>query len=115
MILRGVIKTIIALFCVWHMTAIGIYSLYGVENVPVLSWLDSKREYVRPYTLITSQWQRWNLFSPDPLRRVIQMSIEAEFNGKWQTMTVINEKECWVLASGNRAQNTTSHGRRIDG
>lgn len=90
MLLRAVLKTLIALFCVWHMTAIGIYSLYGVDEYPVLSWLHSKREYVRPYVLITSQWQRWNLFSPDPLRRVIEMDIDIIQNGEWRTVESIH-------------------------
>lgn len=90
-LLRGFLKTLIALFCVWHMAAIGIYSLYHVDNYPVLNWLNSKRDIFRPYILTTSQWQRWNLFSPDPLRRVIQMTIEQQINGQWETVAVINE------------------------
>lgn len=92
MLLRTIVKTLIALFCLWHMAAVGIYSLYGVEDYPILAWLDSKRSHVRPYVLITSQWQRWNLFSPDPLRRVIQMSIDAQIKGSWRPAAVINEQ-----------------------
>lgn len=73
------------------MAAIFIYSLYQVDDYPILAWLDSKRSYVRPYVLITSQWQRWNLFSPDPLRRVIELDIEILRNENWQKVRTINE------------------------
>ena len=90
-ILRGFGKLCIAAFCLWHMTAIGIYSLFNVEQYPILKWLDSKREHVRPYILVTSQWQRWNLFSPDPLRRVIEMDFEVYKEGRWQVVRTLNE------------------------
>lgn len=40
---------------------------------------------------MTSQWQRWNLFSPDPLRRVVEMDIEQNINGRWIIVHTINE------------------------
>ncbi|MCA9370621.1 MAG: hypothetical protein KC680_01520 [Candidatus Peregrinibacteria bacterium] len=89
--LRALVKTCIALFCIWHMAATGVYSLYHVEGQPFLNWLDGKRDYVKPYVLTTSQWQRWNVFSPDPLLRVIQLTVE-QYNGQtWQPVAVINE------------------------
>lgn len=90
-IARGIIKVCIALFCIWHMSAIFIYSLFNVDEVPVLAWAESKRPYIRPYILITSQWQRWNLFSPDPLRRVIELDIEILYNNEWQRLMTIDE------------------------
>lgn len=90
-IVRGIIKVCIALFVVWHVTAVGIYSLYHVDDQPVLHWLDSKRTYFRPYILATSQWQRWNLFSPDPLRRVIEMTIKQWNGHDWETIGVLNQ------------------------
>lgn len=101
-ILRGFLKVCIALFVVWHITAIGIYSLYHVDEQPVLKWLDSKRSIVRPYVLATSQWQRWNLFSPDPLRRVIEMTISKQrADGSWEEVLVLNEDNVgfWQRAS----------------
>lgn len=89
--LRRFLKIVIAAFVVWHMTAIFLYSLYNVEEVPVLEWLYSKRPTVRPYVLATSQWQRWNIFSPDPLRRVIEMHIDQKIDGSWSTVNILNE------------------------
>lgn len=79
------------------MTAIGIYSLYHVEEQPILAWLDSKREYVKPYVLITSQWQRWNLFSPDPLRRVIQITVTKKVDGNWEHVGTFNRETVGLL------------------
>ena len=90
--LRGLIKVAIALFVVWHIAATFIYSLYHVENVPPLQWLTTQRRHVRPYILITSQWQRWNLFSPDPLRRVIEKEIDRKApNGTWVKIYTLNK------------------------
>ena len=90
--LRGLTKVAIALFVVWHMSATFMYSLYHVENVPVLAWLYEKRPLIRPYVLATSQWQRWNLFSPDPLRRVIEFEFDQKIDGSWVNVYTLNEK-----------------------
>lgn len=90
-ILRPLFKVAIAVFCLWHMAAIGIYSLVNVQDIPVLSWLDRHRDIVSPYVLSTSQWQRWNLFSPDPLRRVIALDIQRMNNGQWHTYKTVDE------------------------
>lgn len=89
---RGIIKVSIALFVVWHMFALGIYSLTSTEGYPALEWLNTKRSFVRPYVLMTSQWQHWNLFSPNPLRRVTEMDFKKYENGKWETVLILNEK-----------------------
>lgn len=73
------------------MAAIFIYSLYNVQDYPVLAWLDSKRSHIRPYALTTSQWQRWNLFSPDPLRRVIEMDFHIYVEGEWLLVKTLSE------------------------
>lgn len=72
------------------MAAVGIYSLQNVNSQPVLRWLEQKQYIVRSYMLATSQWQRWNLFSPDPLRRVIVMQVEAQTNEGWHTIRTID-------------------------
>ncbi len=52
--------------------------------VPTL-WVTSHlQKKVRPYVMATGMWQRWNLFSPDPLRRVSTFHLEAQDeNGEW--------------------------------
>ena len=100
-IIRGLLKAVIACFVLWHMTAVLLYNLYDVDDVPVLGWLQEHRNIARPYLLITSQWQRWNLFSPDPLRRVIEMDIDINLNGEWKTMHTVshNTVSWWQRAS----------------
>lgn len=82
-LLRAFVKTCIVLFSLWHMAAIGVYSLQNVDSQPVLKWLEQKQYIFRPYVLATSQWQRWNLFSPDPLRRVTEMRIDRQIFDTW--------------------------------
>jgi len=38
---------------------------------------------VTPYLQLTSQWQLWDLFAPDPLRRVTLYRIEEQKDGEW--------------------------------
>lgn len=81
-------KVTIILFCLWHMTAVAVYAIPGESQSSIKKFLN---EYVNPtvvpYLLITSQWQQWNLFSPDPLRRVMTYEIEIG-NG---------EPDGWIL------------------
>jgi hypothetical protein len=85
------------------MLAIALYSPTDTERKKVKTWFASQEWYqpfkepyanayrwtVRPYVLLTSQWQRWNLFSPDPLRRVTNVSIEQLQNRTWQDVVVL--------------------------
>ncbi len=78
-------KTLIVLFCLWHATAIALYSIPDEALDPVSTYLrDYGRPIVRPYIFTTSQWQLWNLFSPDPLRRVTFHGIEIQEGELWR-------------------------------
>lgn len=92
--LRTFAKTGIALFCVWHMAAIGLYSLPGDANDRVSRWLnDNVTGHVVPYMLMTSQWQQWNLFAPNPLRRIVFYRVETEnAQGNWAYVASVNDK-----------------------
>lgn len=89
---RIVAKILVVAFCLWHIAAIGVYSLYDVQGHPVLEWFDKQRKIFRPYILTTSQWQRWNLFSPDPLRRVIEFKIDLydEKDRQWHEISEVS-------------------------
>lgn len=102
--LRLFAKTGLALFCVWHMAAIAIYSIPG-ESKDRLSRALSERfaPRVAPYVLITSQWQQWNLFSPNPLRRVIFYSVERlTSSNEWQPVATINDRTYGILRHAAR-------------
>jgi hypothetical protein len=83
-------RTIIAVFFVWHATAIGVYALPWVATDTVTTSIKkSVGPYVHPYVLWTSQWQQWNLFSPDPLRRVSQYTIHEKRGDEWVRIETI--------------------------
>lgn len=92
---------IIPVFCLWHMVAIAAYLIPGNATFPVLSyWLpgianlpwmhgviNPIKQATSPYVLITSQWQIWDIFSPNPLRRVSMHRIDARMpDGRWETV-----------------------------
>lgn len=86
--LRSFAKTAIALFCVWHMAAIGIYSIPGDSQATVATWLrNNALPRVSHYVLLSSQWQQWNLFAPNPLRRIVFYRVERlGGDGQWTTV-----------------------------
>jgi hypothetical protein len=45
-----------------------------------------------PYVLRTSQWQQWNMFSPDPIRIVLTMQIEQKIGTSWRVIRIVNSK-----------------------
>lgn len=91
--LRTFAKTGIALFCVWHVAAIGFYSVPGDAKDPVATFVREKiTPRFTPYVLVTSQWQQWNLFAPNPLRRIIFYRVETQnADGEWSYVTSIND------------------------
>jgi len=49
------------------------------------------RPYIRPYILVISQWQRWNLFSPNPLRRVKNFAVDMQKEDEmWEELITIS-------------------------
>ena len=84
-------KTCIAFFCLWHAVAIAVYTI-PVDATGAL--VDAARTYVRPavepYLLLTSQWQMWELFSPNPIRRVTRYRIDIRMkDGEWRTLRTL--------------------------
>lgn len=80
-------EPLIALFVLWHGFAIGIYALPLDAHDAVSTW--ARKAFlplVRPYILLTSQWQQWNLFAPDPLRRVTTYEVQRLEAGSWETL-----------------------------
>lgn len=92
--LRTLAKVGIALACVWHMAAIGVYSIPVDAKDPVARWFGERlRPAVIRYVLITSQWQQWNLFAPNPLRRMMFYRLDAaDPSGAWTTVATIDDR-----------------------
>lgn len=78
-------KTVLVLFLLWHMAVIGIWCL--PERDPNRVWIKTMREklspYIRPYLLVTSQWQNWGVFSQNSLSRIVQHRIDVWKDGRW--------------------------------
>lgn len=72
---------------VMHMAAVLLYAVpWGANDAPT-RWIRlNLSAKVHPYILSTSQWQQWNLFSPDPLRRVSHYIVQYSRNGTWITL-----------------------------
>lgn len=90
--LRTFAKAAVAIFCVWHMAAVGVFSLPTDAKDNVTRWIrESAAPHIRPYVLVTSQWQQWNLFAPNPLRRIVFYRIEKQnLAGEWAYVDSIN-------------------------
>lgn len=84
---------IIILFCLWHVFAVGIFPVpRDAAAVIPTAMRRFLLPIVTPYMYGISQWQLWNLFSPDPIRRVTTYRIEAEGEDGWATITLIDEQ-----------------------
>lgn len=91
----SIIKIGIIVFCLWHMFAVLAYSLPLSAKDPLTTALrDAWRPRVMPYLFATSQWQQWNLFSPDPLRRVTSYILETRKSDteEWKPFAVLDRK-----------------------
>ncbi len=85
---RCLTRTGIVLFCLWHMTAVAAYVIPDEAKDPVSDFTRTRiTPLIRPYMLATSQWQKWNIFSPDPLRRVSSYDLDVrDDDGRWRTV-----------------------------
>ncbi len=78
----------IILFCLWHMSAVLVYAIPRETTDPISGFTREKvLPIVSPYILATSQWQLWNMFSPDPLRRITEYRIDVKQDDTWNTIT----------------------------
>lgn len=75
---------LIPIFCLWHMAAIAVYLLPvpdgRFEHTVLLA-----RNTTSPYVLLFSQWQKWDIFSPDPQRRASLYRVERNAGDRWET------------------------------
>lgn len=87
-IARIVVQVLIGVFFVWHALSVSLYAIPMISKDPLLRPLrDTSMKLIAPYMLSLSQWQQWNLFSPDPLRHVTQYRIERQLStGQWEVL-----------------------------
>ncbi|MBP7114286.1 MAG: hypothetical protein KBA40_02420 [Candidatus Peribacteraceae bacterium] len=79
------VAILIVAFCVWHMSAVALYVLPSGEH----PWT-RLRTNVTPYILSLSQWQKWDIFSPNPLRRNSIYRIERDAGDRFETAMILD-------------------------
>lgn len=83
-LIRSIGKLCIAAFVIWHAFSVAIYTIPRESKDAFSIKIREKLiPIVAPYMFTTSQWQLWNLFAPDPLRRVTFYKLEIMRNGEW--------------------------------
>lgn len=89
-------QTLIIAFCVWHMTAVTLY-LVPAKGIKVMV---QAQNITKPYILLLSQWQKWDIFAPDPMRRVSAYRVDLRTGDTWMPMTYIDPAhiEWWRAA-----------------
>ena len=88
MVLR---KLVIIPFFFFHAIAVGAYSVPRETEDAFSVWTRGNLvPIVQPYLFWTSQWQQWNLFAPNPLRRVTRYTIEERRGNTWQQIALLS-------------------------
>jgi len=67
------------------MAAVGAYLMPN----GMFTSVDFIKNSSRGYVLQLSQWQKWDIFSPNPLRRVSDYAIERDAGDRWETEKVL--------------------------
>ncbi|MEQ1849787.1 MAG: hypothetical protein ABL890_04315 [Candidatus Peribacteraceae bacterium] len=89
---KGFLYYFIPLFCVIHMAAVGCYLLPKGISAPT----DFVKHWTFGYVRTLSQWQKWDIFSPNPLRRVSEYRIERDAGDRWEpAMTLTFDTLPW--------------------
>lgn len=80
-------KTAVASAVVLHMAAVFAFSIPSAASGRLATYVrDTVNPQLGPYLLLTSQWQEWNLFAPDPLRQIRTFAVDAEDGVRWKTV-----------------------------
>ena len=72
-------------FCLWHLTAVTLYVLpKNFGPVWLQTSIGSLSNITSPYVQMTSQWQKWDIFSPNPMRNVHTFIVEVQEKTRWR-------------------------------
>lgn len=74
----------VILFCCWHMTAVLAVTIpdSAASSVAIVI-RGGIQPIVRPYINWTTQWQMWDLFSPNPSNWITEARMEALVGSSW--------------------------------
>ncbi len=77
---------LIIAFCLWHMFAVAAYLLPANKE----GLMKTLNKFSAPYVLSLSQWQKWDIFSPNPLRRNSLYRVERNAGDRWETAMIMD-------------------------
>ena len=78
-------QLLIIAFCLWHLAAITLYVLpKNLGPIWLQTSIRSLSDITSPYVQITSQWQKWDIFSPNPMRNVHTFIVEVQEKTRWK-------------------------------
>lgn len=96
-------KIILILFLLWHAFSVAFYSIPRDAKDVFSVWTRiDVLPVITPYMYVTSQWQLWNIFAPDPLRRVTAYRIDVQREGTWQHLITIEPNAYGILRHATR-------------
>ena len=82
---KGIAPYALVLFLCFHSLAIGIEAIPPEAQDSTSRLLRSAWQPItRPYISLTWQWQRWNLFAPDPLAETSDYTLDVLRDDEWQ-------------------------------
>lgn len=90
------------LFFSLQVLAIGVEAIPKTAHDPLSLMLRGFwQPLTHPYIALTSQWQNWNLFAPDPLREVVTVFVDVRKESDlWEEVLVLGPGICkWPATS----------------
>ncbi len=89
--LKTIGAVFVGAFFLWHAFSVATYAIpVPTQNAAAIWVRNHAISLNRWYMLGLSQWQQWNLFSPDPMRRVPSYDVQRETSpGTWETVASI--------------------------
>jgi hypothetical protein len=96
-------KSILVIFFLWHMFSVAVYSIPRDAKDAFSQWSRfDLLPLVTPYMYITSQWQLWNIFAPDPLRRVTTYRTEIRRDNGWVQLEAVGPDSFSIFRHATR-------------
>jgi hypothetical protein len=87
---RRVGRAVVVAFVLFHATAVVVYSIPRPAGDRVSAWIRGRvLPLVAPYMFVTSQWQLWNMFAPDPPRLVTAYRTDVGSATGWRELVTI--------------------------
>ncbi len=88
---RSIGKVLLIGFLLWHMFAVAVYSTPRDSKSDFATLAKSHLiPFVSPYVWMTSQWQLWDIFSPDPVRRVTHYRFDVRDGNDWRELVTLH-------------------------